>query len=87
MINKPTAIIAALAIDRLFQAVLRRFGKPVHRVLLRPPQPLYWASQSSSYYRNPRGAAVAGKASSSTEVCQLAGHGQQVESMLAELDV
>ena len=102
MINEPTLIVAAFAIGWFSHAILLRFGKPVqgHRrrppvngrpvQLRRPPLP------TVSPWVGPARAAVTtetrevqrlrAKLAAASKLCELAGQGQQLESVLAQLD-
>jgi hypothetical protein len=102
MINESILIIAAFAIGWWCHAVLLRLGKPVQRQRLRrpakgPPVQLKRPSLPTvSPWAGPaRAAAISetrevqrlrAKLAAASEVCEVAGRGQQLRSALAELD-
>ena len=100
MIDEPTAIIAAFAIGWLCHAALLRFVKPAQRERRRratngrPAQVRRPHVPTVSPWIGPAKAAAAAtetqrlraKLAAASEVCELAGQGQRLESVLAELD-
>ena len=102
MIKEPTSIIAAFAIDWLCHPILPRFGEPVRRqrrrrpANTRPVQLRRPASPTVSPWVGPARAAATtktreaqllrAKLAAASEVCEVAGRGQQLESVLAELE-
>jgi hypothetical protein len=99
MINEPASIIAAFAIGWLCHAILLRFGKPVRRQRRRPPansRPVQLRRPTCPPWVGPARAAATtetrerqrlrAKLAAASEVCEVAGRGQQLRSALAELD-
>jgi hypothetical protein len=102
MINEPILIIVAFAIGWLCHAILLRFGKPVRRqrhrrpANSRPVQLRRPTSPTVSPWVGPARAAATtetrevqllrAKLAAASEVCEVAGRGQQLESVLIELD-
>ena len=101
MINKPTLIIAAFGLGWLCHAIWPRFGKPVqHQRDRRPASRIVHVGRPTfptiSQWVGPARAAAStetqevqrlrAKLAPASEVCELAGRRQQLESMLAELD-
>jgi hypothetical protein len=102
MIDELTAIIAAFAIGWLCHAILQRFVKPAQRQQRRRPtngRPVQLKRPNVptvSPWVGPAKAAAAAetrevqrlraKLAAASEVCELAGQGQRLESVLAELD-
>ena len=102
MINEPILIIVAFAIGWLCHAILLRFGKPVRRQRHRRPansRPVHLRRPTSptvSPWVGPARAAATtetrevqllrAKLAAASEVCEVAGRGQQLESVLTELD-
>ena len=102
MINEPILIIVAFAIGWLCHAILLRFGEPVRRqrrrrpangrpVQLRRPtlptvSPWVGPARAAATTETREVERLRAKLAAASEVCDAAGHGQQLESMLAELD-
>jgi hypothetical protein len=102
MINEPALIIVAFAIGWLFHAILLRFVKPVRhqRPRSRATSRIVHVGRPTlptiSQWVGPAKAAAAtetrevqqlrAKLTAASEICEVAGRGQQLESVLAELD-
>ena len=93
MINDPILIIVAFAIGWLCHSIFLRFVKPVHSRIVHVGRPTL--PTVSQWVGPARAAATAetrevkrlrAKLAAASEVCEAAGRGQQLESILAELD-
>jgi hypothetical protein len=99
--NEATSIIAAFAIGWLCHAILLRLGKPVQRQRLSPPansRPVQrrptlptvnpWAgpARAAAATETREVQRLRGKLAAASEVCEAAGRGQQLQSVLAELN-
>jgi hypothetical protein len=97
-----TSIIAAFAIGWLCHAILLRFGNPVQRerprrpansrpVQLRRPtlptgNPWVGPAKAAATSETREVQRLRAKLAAASEICEVAGRGQQLESVLAELD-
>ena len=102
MISEPASIIAAFAIGWSCHAILLWFGRPVRRERRRRPansRPVQQRRPSlptvSPWVGPARAAATTesrevqrlrAKLAKASEVCEVAGRGEQLRSLLAELD-
>ncbi len=102
MINEPASIIVAFAIGWLCHAILLRYVKPVRHQRPRSPATSRIVHvgrptlPTISQWVGPAKAAATtetrevqrlrAKLAAASEICEVAGRGQQLESVLAELD-
>jgi hypothetical protein len=102
MINEPTAIIIAFAVGWLCNAIWLRFVKPVQRQRPRRPatsrivhvgrptfptiSPWVGPTKSAAATETREVQRLRAKLAAATEVCELAGRRQELESALAESD-
>ena len=101
MISEPAAVIAAFAIGWSSHAILLWFGKPVRRERRRRPansrpvqrrptlptvSPWVGPARASATAESREVQRLRAKLAKASEVCGVAGRGEQLRSLLAELD-